>query len=61
MIMLAVWVLLFVAVGIAAHLFGVDSRDADYSVRVTPRAMPSRSAHGVALGGCPSQAAKRIR
>lgn len=41
MITLAVWVLLFVALGIAAHLFGVDSRDADFSLRVMPRPMPS--------------------
>ena len=40
MITLAVWVLLFAALGIAAHFFGADSRDADYSVRVTPRSAP---------------------
>ena len=40
MIALAVWVLLFVAVGSAAHFFGADSRDADYSARVEPRVVP---------------------
>ena len=33
MIVLALWVMLFIALGIAGHFFGVDSRDADYSAR----------------------------
>ncbi|MCU1689104.1 MAG: hypothetical protein JWN61_3217 [Pseudonocardiales bacterium] len=57
MIIVAVWVLVFVALGIAAHLFGVDSRDADYSVRLAPRAVASGSASRPG----PNQAAKAIR
>lgn len=55
MITLAGCVLVFVALGIAAHFFGVDSRDADYSARVTPHPMPQ-----AAPCACAAQPAKRI-
>lgn len=35
------WVLALVALGVAGHFFGVDSRDADYTARVSARTSPA--------------------
>jgi hypothetical protein len=35
MIMLAFWVLMFLALGVGAHFFGADTRDPQFSMRMT--------------------------
>lgn len=56
MITVGLWVLLLVALGVAAHLFGVDSRDAAYSCRLAPQPLP-----GTATRAGAAQAHTQIR